>query len=1266
MGSNDAHDGDSRFRGTERFAVVRPLGEGGMGVVYEVRDRDRELYLALKCLRDLGASEALRFKAEFRALRDVRHPNLVRLDELFEEDGQYFFTMELVDGVDFLAHVRGTADASRTGSTSGSASSREAMETVVGRKAPTTTVEAAPPEPEASPATPTYDEARLRSALVQLALGLDALHRAGLVHRDVKPSNLLVDRTGRLVILDFGVVAELSEGNESSAELVGTAAYMAPEQARGFAVGPSADWYAMGVVLFQSLSGRLPFQGAFDEVIERKVALDAPPVTAFAPDAPHDLVELATRLLERNPERRAGSEEVFARLGVDDEDIARLAGQTRGPAAFVGRVRELAALEAAAADAAAGRTVVAFVDGPSGVGKSALVAEALRAIRAVRPTLVLRGRCHEKEAVPYNAFDDAIDGLCRFLRRAGEERVVRWLPPTTSALVTVFPVLASVTPLVRKARGEAATGSDAERRARAFEELRALIAAIASERLVALSLDDLHWADPDSVALLEELVRPGQPCALLVLGTLRPKVGPSPWPARRVKADDVRAIDLGGLEPTDARALFERIAATTDARPLDVDALLAESAGHPMFLEELVRFAGAHEGRVADLRLDDAIVARASLLSETARRLLEHVVASDAPIAAATLARAAGVDPAACASQLAILHAERLVRLHMIRRDDSVEPYHDRVREAVYATLDEGRRARIHGDLGHALEVDGQPSEGLASHYARAGEHEAAMRHALRAADAAARALAFERSAAWYRFALELPEVGDEARRRLGRHLGEMLSLAGRPGESAAAFLEAAGVPGDAHGARDLRRRAAEQYLVGGYFAEGVEAARAALRDVGEHLVDGTTRTLLGVLWERYRLRHRTLDFEPRTEATASPDALERVDAFYSAGSGLSFQDPVRGMLYTLRGAREALDAGEPERCTRYLAAASLASAAEGDRSEATRLLQGAERAARLADTDMARFYARMTVVTHTYLMDNDWTRTYREAAEAETLWRSMGRTRGFEADLVDQFSTWAMDMLGLYPALYARIDRAVRAARRSGNLRLEIALRSFFAHLHAFLRDDVRTADGEVVAALSSWPQGNTVFCNPHYWSLKCREMIRSYQGRPELDRGELDVQWKRYEGTLLDRVGVIDIEAETTRGTTALLRAAIAKRRGRPSEVKEALAPLAKRKRRLARRDVGYARRAYLTLEAGEALVLGHDEHAIRAYEELLPLLDAVGGHAIRAASAQRLADLVGGSRAESLRGEAGAFLRESRIASPERFVSLFAPGGTPPDEL
>lgn len=217
MGSNDAHDGDSRFRGTERFAVVRPLGEGGMGVVYEVRDRDRELYLALKCLRDLGASEALRFKAEFRALRDVRHPNLVRLDELFEEDGQYFFTMELVDGVDFLAHVRGTADASRTGSTSGSASSREAMETVVGRKAPTTTVEAAPPEPEASPATPTYDEARLRSALVQLALGLDALHRAGLVHRDVKPSNLLVDRTGRLVILDFGVVAELSEGNESSA-----------------------------------------------------------------------------------------------------------------------------------------------------------------------------------------------------------------------------------------------------------------------------------------------------------------------------------------------------------------------------------------------------------------------------------------------------------------------------------------------------------------------------------------------------------------------------------------------------------------------------------------------------------------------------------------------------------------------------------------------------------------------------------------------------------------------------------------------------------------------------------------------------------------------------------------------------------------------------------------------------------------------------------------------------------------------------------------
>src|SRR5687768_13235216 len=169
------------FRGTTRFEVRRVLGEGGMGVVYEAFDRERELTVALKTLRWVDAQSIFRLKTEFRARADLEHRNLVRLGELHNEEGHWFFTMELVDGTTFLAYVHD-------------------------------------------------DERKLRASLRQLAQGLDALHAAGMVHRDLKPSNVMVTAEGRVVLLDFGLVAEVSS-ERSDAAIVGTAAYMSPEQA---------------------------------------------------------------------------------------------------------------------------------------------------------------------------------------------------------------------------------------------------------------------------------------------------------------------------------------------------------------------------------------------------------------------------------------------------------------------------------------------------------------------------------------------------------------------------------------------------------------------------------------------------------------------------------------------------------------------------------------------------------------------------------------------------------------------------------------------------------------------------------------------------------------------------------------------------------------------------------------------------------------------------------------------------------------------------
>src|SRR6516165_6630796 len=164
---------------TERFQRVRCLGEGGMGVVYEAIDRERGTRVALKTLRHMTAEALAKLKREFRAMQDLHHPNLVSLGELVSEGDQCFFTMELVSGIEFLDHVRWRPTIEEAGPDS-HLNERSLP------AAPTLTLDPTAPLP------PLFDDARLRSALRQLAGALYAMHAAGLVHRDVKSSNVRV------------------------------------------------------------------------------------------------------------------------------------------------------------------------------------------------------------------------------------------------------------------------------------------------------------------------------------------------------------------------------------------------------------------------------------------------------------------------------------------------------------------------------------------------------------------------------------------------------------------------------------------------------------------------------------------------------------------------------------------------------------------------------------------------------------------------------------------------------------------------------------------------------------------------------------------------------------------------------------------------------------------------------------------------------------------------------------------------------------------
>ena len=381
---------ETGFRGTERFTVLRRLGAGGMGVVYAVHDGVRNEAVALKTLRRARPADVSRLKREFRSLADIAHPNIVCLYELVVGPDHCFFTMELVDGLGVSDYVRTPVAAA-------------GMTCAEGQRA---------------------DAGLVRSVLRQLVAGVSALHGKGKLHRDIKPSNIMVRPDGRVVILDVGLMSDVRPSPAAADDrMAGTPAYLAPEQHAGADASEASDWYAVGVTLYEAMTGRLPFEGSWHELGSRKRHGDPPPPASIAPQVPDDLNEICMGLLCRDPERRLSGRDALDRLddrGTRPPETLRREPRTPTPC-FVGRARQLAILTASFAAVREGQAAAVCIHGPSGIGKTALVQQFLDQVPG-DDAVVLRGRCYEHESVPYKALDGVIDSLSQHLGRLPRTR----------------------------------------------------------------------------------------------------------------------------------------------------------------------------------------------------------------------------------------------------------------------------------------------------------------------------------------------------------------------------------------------------------------------------------------------------------------------------------------------------------------------------------------------------------------------------------------------------------------------------------------------------------------------------------------------------------------------------------------------------------------------------------------------------------------------------------------------------------------------------
>ena len=865
---NDPH----RLTGYE---ILEEAGRGGMGVVYRAFDIQHNRIVALKTLQRIDATALHRFKKEFRALSDIAHQNLVSLYELISDGENWCFTMELIDGVDLLQYIRyGPAGA---------------IDTPVGDA--TIELDAAAVRYAGKPGLSPVQLARLRSVVGQLAAGIAALHAAGILHRDIKPSNVMVTKEGRAVLLDFGLAAELdnSEMHRNSQDsILGTVLYMSPEQAASDLVSHATDWYSLGSLLYEALSGRPPFSGKTLQILQLKQNEDPPPPSAIWPDVPRDLEQLCVRLLHRDPTQRATGSEVLRVLGQADRVIDSQRSSKDEANHLIGREEQLVALQASYADVRDGNASSVLVRGASGNGKSTLVQHFLDGIRNRDDAIVLSGRCYERESVPFKAIDSLIDSVVAHLKQLSPAEVEALMPRDMQSLIRLFPVIGQIGVGANLPRRKSEISDQQELNRRAIGALRELLARMGDRCRLVVYIDDLQWGDADSAAMLSDLLqRPDAP-VLLFLGTYRSEdaeTSPFLYAFRQIQQQrelplEILEIEVKPLDLADAARLAIALLKRDDAdAQRSAEAIAQDAAGNPFLVSELVKQVQLDGGLVSNsnsepLVLADMIWARVRRLPDESQRLLELVTLWGQPLSLDKAMQIADVGQSAVGP----LRAGNLVRTIGSSSSSIIETYHDRVRESVSARLDQPTRRQHHLRIAEdcarqsslsseqlVARLDEAPTStpidsqldvvpvwyDVAFHFDAAGRPDLAFPYALVTAEKARTQFSLEVSEQQYRIAERGLEGYDEAIRfRVAEGLGDVLMLGGKYEQAAETFEVARKLGTETNEHARLEGKIGELAFKRGNNQTAAEALERSLRLLGRKIPPFAAAFMLFLGWE--------------------------------------------------------------------------------------------------------------------------------------------------------------------------------------------------------------------------------------------------------------------------------------------------------------------------------------------------------------------------------------------------------------------------------
>jgi DNA-binding SARP family transcriptional activator len=723
----------------DRYRFEVEIGRGGMSVVYRARDTLLERDVAVKVMSaaELGTEGRARLLHEARSAARLNHPNILTVHDVGEADGSPFIVMELVEGESLydLKVVGGCRP--------------QAMDEVV-------------------------------AVARHICAALEHAHTHGVIHRDLKPENVMMTPDGRVKLMDFGLARSIASRLTSEGTIAGTVFYLAPELAMGQDFDGRADLYALGVMLYELTTGRLPFVGD-DPLAVISQHLHAPVVPPRAKNdrIPPALDTLIIQLLSKAPaDRPASASEVLRMLeqpsildreAVPAEELSVLERIERGR--MVGRERELQEARGLWNQALSGQGRLLLVSGEPGVGKTRLVRELVTQAEVSAGRVVV-GAGYTEGGAPYAAFGQIIRQVF-----AGEPDDGFELPELVLAdLLTLAPELRLRYPDVPA--NPPLDDPQAEQH-RLLQNLLTFFTALSDRAPLLLVLEDVHWADSGTLSLLRHLARHTHHQRVMIVATYREVELDQARPFHELLLDLNRErlatrLKLPRLDRKQTEELLT-VLFDDEITPEFLDGIYRETEGNPFFVEEVCKAlveSGElwhQDGRWHRPSIEELGIPQSVRVAIQSRVRVLPVEAQETLCLAAILGREFDLDTLAQASELG---EDRLIdALESAERAQLIEELSGErggtfaFAHALFAsTLVEGlrtlQRRRLHRRAAAAVEAlhpdDGSRLETLAYHYEQAGEAEKAVNYLLKAGDRAREIYASDEAVDHYRQALAL------------------------------------------------------------------------------------------------------------------------------------------------------------------------------------------------------------------------------------------------------------------------------------------------------------------------------------------------------------------------------------------------------------------------------------------------------------------------------------------------------------------------------